>query len=33
VVVRRDFVDPTITDPAFLSAMDDLVKLMVVWRA
>ncbi|MCW5804673.1 MAG: hypothetical protein KIT31_20040, partial [Deltaproteobacteria bacterium] len=33
VVMRRDFGDPTITDAAFLSAMDDLVKLMVVWRA
>ncbi len=33
VVVRRDFADPKMTDTAFLSAMDDLVKLMVVWRA
>jgi hypothetical protein len=33
VVMRRDFGDPTMTDAAFLSAMDDLVKLMVVWRA
>jgi hypothetical protein len=33
VVLRMDFVDPTLSANAFLSALDDLTKLMVVWRA
>jgi len=33
LVLRMDFVDPVLSANAFLSALDDLTKLMVVWRA
>ncbi len=33
LVLRMDFVDPVLSANAFLSALEDLTKLMVVWRA
>jgi len=33
LVLRMDFVDPVLSANAFMSALDDLTKLMVVWRA